>query len=269
MLGERSPSEGRSRSSSATPLVQGNSGFIKTFKIGGREDTEYNQETMRVSGGDGEALQRRPASPVILFTSALPEPAELIAGQDGDAGPADEDSRQAGSWGFTQFLEGIGEEEHLNSLSSVVAAFLERAKPTGFTGTDFDFAKAIGSDLAKISGMLRQPDSEGRNLTDALALEICKAMKLLEQQEVGTSSELNDKFTQGSEATGEFLNVEASREVYDAGLAHRIGPLNDKDVVGAMYDEHNKEEYSKEEFVTTNYGVTTDPLKEWIAAAGE
>jgi hypothetical protein len=69
--------------------------------------------------------------------------------------------------------------------------------------------------------------------------------------------------------TGDFLNVEASHEVYDAGLAPRIGPLNDKDVVGAMYDEHNIEEYSKEEFVTTNYGVATDPLKEWIAAAGE
>jgi hypothetical protein len=94
-------------------------------------------------------------------------------------------------------------------------------------------------------------------------------MKLLEQQEVGTSTELNDKFTQGSEATGDFLNVEASREVYDAGLAHRIGPLNDKDVLGAMWSEHNIEKYSKEKFTTTNYGVTTDPLKEWIAAAGE
>jgi hypothetical protein len=78
-----------------------------------------------------------------------PEPAELIVGQDGDAGPADEDSRQAGSWRFVQFLEGIGEEEHLNSLSSVVAAFFERAKPTGFTGTDFHFAKSIGSDLQR------------------------------------------------------------------------------------------------------------------------
>ena len=29
------------------------------------------------------------------------------------------------------------------------------------------------------------------------------------------------------------------------------------------------EEYSKKDFITTNYGVTTDPLKEWIAAAGE
>jgi hypothetical protein len=63
--------------------------------------------------------------------------------------------------------------------------------------------------------------------------------------------------------------VEASREVYDAGLAHRIGPLNDKDVVGAMWSEHNIEEYSKEEIITTNYGVRTDPLKEWKAAAGE
>jgi hypothetical protein len=36
-----------------------------------------------------------------------------------------------------------------------------------------------------------------------------------------------------------------------------------------MWSEHNIEKYSKEKFTTTNYGVTTDPLKEWIAAAGE
>jgi hypothetical protein len=200
---------------------------------------------------------------------ASPEPAELIAGQDGDTGLADRDSRQADSWDFTQFLQGIGEEEQLNSLSDVVAKWIERGKPKGFTGTDFEFAKSIGSNPAKITEILRQRDCKGMDLTDALALEICRAMKLLEQQEVGTSTELNDKFAHGSEATGEFLNVEVNREAYDTGLAPRIGPLNDKDVIGAMFSEHNEEEYSKEEYTTTNYFVRTNPVKEWKAVAGK
>jgi hypothetical protein len=36
-----------------------------------------------------------------------------------------------------------------------------------------------------------------------------------------------------------------------------------------MWSEHNIEKYSNEKFTTTNYGITTDPLKEWSAAAGE
>jgi hypothetical protein len=65
------------------------------------------------------------------------------------------------------------------------------------------------------------------------------------------------------------LNVEGNREAYDAGLAPRIGPLNDKHVLGAMWSEHNLTEYSQKEFTTVNYGVTTDALREWKAAAGE
>ena len=59
-----------------------------------------------------------------------------------------------------------------------------------------------------------------------------------EQQEVDTSTELNDKFTQGSEETGEFLNVEVNRKSYDVGLVPRIASLNDKTVLGTIFLEH-------------------------------
>ena len=82
---------------------------------------------------------------------------------------------------------------------------------------------------------------------------------------MGSAEELNDKFA----AEGEFLNVEGNRESYDDGLAPRIGPLDDKDVLGAMWSEHNVAVYSQEEFTTVKYGVRPDALREWKAAAGE
>jgi hypothetical protein len=129
-----------------------------------------------------------------------------------------------------------------NAPNAIVGEWLEHAKPKEFIGTDFEFAKSIGPNFQKIEAMLRQRDSEGRDLIHTLALGVCRQLEELVKQEVGSVEELNGKFVEESEAKGEYLNVEASREVYDAGLAHRIGPLNDKDVVGAMYDEHNKEE---------------------------
>jgi hypothetical protein len=156
-------------------------------------------------GGDGNAVHFGAAEAAGGKVQPSPEPAELMTGQDGNAGPAHEDSRQADIWGFTQFLEGIGEEEHSTSLSAVVAEWLKRAKPKGFTGTDFDFAKSTGSNLAKITDMLRQRDSEGRDLTDALALEICRAMKLLEQQEV--EREMRGMFLIRDLIIAEFLHV--------------------------------------------------------------
>jgi hypothetical protein len=57
MLGARPPSTGSSRPSSATRRLEDDTGFVKS-----PEDTEYNQETIPVSGGDGEALQMRPAA---------------------------------------------------------------------------------------------------------------------------------------------------------------------------------------------------------------
>ena len=57
MLGARPPSAGSSHPFSVTRRLEDDIGFVKSPK-----DTEYNQETIPVSGGDGEALQMRPAA---------------------------------------------------------------------------------------------------------------------------------------------------------------------------------------------------------------
>ncbi len=74
--------------------------------------------------------------------------------------------------------------------------WLENAKPKDFIRADFEFAKSIGPNFQKIQAMLRQCDSEGRDLIHTLALGVCRQMEELVQQEVGSAEELNESSRQ-------------------------------------------------------------------------
>ena len=177
ILGARPPSVGSSHQG-VNSRLEDDIGFVKS-----PEDTEYNQETIPVSGGDGETLKMRPAthpfgvpgeeedegdgntvhlgageaasgSPNREVNLAnddqtetgvggkvlpSPEPADLIAeqdggdnlpssaqhsaGQDGNGGLADHSISPAGSWTFTQFVDGFGEEQHESALEVIYKRF--------------------------------------------------------------------------------------------------------------------------------------------------
>jgi hypothetical protein len=59
----------------------------------------------------------------VLDEPHLPSSEQHSAGQDGDGGLKDHSSSPAGSWKFTQFVEGFGEEEHESALQAIYARF--------------------------------------------------------------------------------------------------------------------------------------------------
>ena len=216
----------------------------------------------------GEPQERRAASTAVLVRvqgAATVHP----AAQPPSPSPAELGSRQAersegaSGWSVKEFLDGI--EEQQDAPTGILAEWLLRMRPPESAGTEFEYAKDLAQDLRRIEQLLAQHDSNGQSITTRLAQAIFNQLQVLRDQEVATAAELNDKFVAQGGGALEF----GKRELYDAGLAARIGPLDDRNPLAAMHTEHNEENYSSDTFTAGNYGIETSAIREWRAGAGE
>lgn len=119
-------------------------------------------------------------------------------------------------------------------------------------------------DYKCVEQLLVQPASNGQSIISNLAQAI-SSLQVLKDQDVATVAELNDKFV----AQGGGALELGKRDIYDKGLAARIGPFDDRDPISTMHTKHNEEDYSSELCTAGKYGTKTSAAIEWKAAAGE
>ena len=160
-------------------------------------------------------------------------------------------------WNLPHFLSGIEVED--DKPAHVIAGALSAARPREFVD-DLVWCKHLAADRAKLGELLAAP-----SLIDGLVEALSRQMSALAEQAAATSKELNDKFVADSGAELSF----GERRLFDDGLVAWIGVPNQAEPMEEMWCEHNEYPSAREAFCAGNYGVDTDPIKEWIAAAGE
>jgi len=168
---------------------------------------------------------------------------------------ADVSSKRQCDWEIGQFLQGI--EDARDAPSTIIARVLSDARPAELD--EYAWCLHLAENPTRLRGILGQSV-----LADRMAEGLGKQMRRLAQQSAATAAELNDKFL----AQGDAFSF-GQRDLFDGGLAVWIGVPDTVKPMEEMYAEHNCSVYASESVVASNYGVETDAIREWAAAAGE
>jgi len=179
----------------------------------------------------------------------------LLAGVEACAAADVRSERRNRDWEIGPFLQGI--EDARDAPSAIIAQVLSDARPAELD--EHAWCLHLAENPTRLRSILGQPV-----LADRMAKGLGNQMRRLAQQSAATVAELNDKFL----AQADEFNF-GKRDLFDEGLAVWIGVPDTAKPMEQMYEEHNRSAYASESVVASNYGVETDAIREWAAAAGE